>query len=847
MASLSFLLFFFFLYHFSSFKELEAHKSSLGAIVNCNSRAGREEKVAMEMAIRDFYNAHPNYEQISLHVKNSHGDFRAASSSAKNLIKENKVKAIVGLGKWQEGALVASLSNISRVPLLSIANEVPIWSSSNPYFIHAARSQFAQLKAIADIIGTYQWRKVNIIYEDIESPLFSSMIPFLIFKLQGVDAEIGDVLPLPPFSSRKSVSEELRKLRNSQYKVFIVHTSLGLGIRVFGEAKKLGMVEKESVWITTTEISNHVDDLSRLSIASMNGVVGIKSYFSKNGKRFRDFRTRFKIMFHKKYHRESNLEPGIFALQAYDAVWSIALSLHGKESNLLTRILASNFEGLTGNFSFKEGQLDAANTFRLVNIVDKSYNELGFWTKGLGFSTHVHIGKSSNYSKSMEILGQVLWPGRPLSVPRGWEVSPTGKRLKIAVPTSNTHPEFVNVTNDEQGNPIFGGYSIDVFNATLRYLPYKFQYDFSPYSGTYDQMVEQVKLEKFDAVVADTAIVANRCAYAEFTQPYSDSGLEILVYKKPSRFNKAWLFLKPFTTSMWAATAAINVYNGFVVWLIERRNRPEFRGPIRNQMGTWLALSFTTLFSIPGERMNSNSSRIAMVVWLFLALVITQSFTASLTSFLTAQESDATDIDVDKLRLSGAKVGCDASSFVVKYLETVLKFKPENIVRIQSEDEYLQRLKNGNIAAAFLEVPYVKVFLAKYCDGFTTAKQSYKVGGFGFAFPKSSPYVPDISEAILKVSETGKLLELQKSLLAASNCTTSSNSDDGHDRLGINSFQGLFLISVGTTTFSLVLFIIRQRQRNRNHIFAEAQQQHDPREDEQHMFGPEMEFLNRNL
>ena len=105
----------------------------------------------------------------------------------------------------------------------------------------------------------------------------------------------------------------------------------------------------------------------------------------------------------------------------------------------------------------------------------------------------------------------------------------------------------------------------------------------------------------FDAVVGDTAIIANRSEYVEFTQPYSDSGLQMLIYFKPERVESAWLFKKPFTTFMWIFTVVINVYNGFVVWLIERNHNPNFRGNIWNQIGTMLTLAFTTLFSQQGN------------------------------------------------------------------------------------------------------------------------------------------------------------------------------------------------------------------------------------------------------
>jgi len=78
------------------------------------------------------------------------------------------------------------------------------------------------------------------------------------------------------------------------------------------------------------------------------------------------------------------------------------------------------------------------------------------------------------------------------------------------------------------------------------------------------------------------------------------------------------------------------------------------------------------------------------------------------------------------------KIGCDGDSFVRTYLEKVEDFKPENIVHINSEYSYEDAFKNNSIAAAFLELPYEKVYLSKYCKGYSAFVPTAKFGGLGF-------------------------------------------------------------------------------------------------------------------
>lgn len=121
-----------------------------------------------------------------------------------------------------------------------------------------------------------------------------------------------------------------------------------------------------------------------------------------------------------------------------------------------------------------------------------------------------------------------------------------------------------------------------------------------------------------------------------------------------------------------------------------------------------------------------------MVVWLFVALVITQSYTANLTSMLTVEQFEPTVNDIETLKSSNSMIGYCKGSFVAAYLKDVLGFEERNIKKYSSPEDYAQALYNGEIAAAFLEAPLAKLLLAKYCKRFVAAGPTYQVGGFGF-------------------------------------------------------------------------------------------------------------------
>lgn len=133
-----------------------------------------------------------------------------------------------------------------------------------------------------------------------------------------------------------------------------------------------------------------------------------------------------------------------------------------------------------------------------------------------------------------------------------------------------------------------------------------------------------------------------------------------------------------------------------------------------------------------GEKLHSNLSRLAMVVWLFAALVLTSNYTATLSSMLTVHRLEPSLVNVDSLKSSNAVVGCNNGSVVGKYLETALGFQHKNIKLFSSGDDYYQALKNGSIQAAFLRTPYANLLLSKYCTELISTGPIFHVGGLGF-------------------------------------------------------------------------------------------------------------------
>lgn len=790
---------------------------SIGAIIDVNSRVGKEQLVAMDLAAQSYNNTSKSH-KMALHFQEPTKDPFRPTSLARKMIKTQKAQVIIGMHAWTEAASVAELGRKTQVPVISFAAPTitpPLLPTRLPFSVRMANDGTAYAKCVADMVRVYSWQRVVVINEEGDY----EMLALLSETLQEVGSMIEYRLALPSPSYRTNpgefIREELNKLiKNTQSRVFIVlQSSLEMVIHLFREAAQLGLVDGESAWIIPERITNLLDSVNKSSISYMEGALGIKTYYSEDSSEYQDFEAQFRKSFRAKYPEEDNRDPGFYALQAYDSIKIVAQAIDRMASGrktLLTEILSSNFLGLSGEIRFEEAQLLPNPTFRIVNVDKKSYRELDFWTLKRGFITNLTTEQGSNsVSRNTESLSAVvIWPGKLNRVPKGWNLPTKQKPMQIAVPGSTSFSRFVKVDRDELTNSYkYSGFCIEIFEKVLDILGYDLPYEFHPINGTYSDLVQLVYNKTYEAVIGDTTITEARLQYVDFTVPYAESGLSMIVTEKSNE--STWMFMKPFTWQMWVATGAVLTYTMVVVWYLEREPNPEFQGNWKSQVSTALMFTFSSLFFAHREKIHNDLSRVVMVSWLFLVLILNSSYTASLSSMLTIQRLQPNVTDILCLKKYNMKIGCDGDSFVRTYLEKVEQFKPENIINMDNEYSYEDAFKNNSIAAAFLELPYEKVYMSKYCKGYSASVPTTKFGGLGFMFQKGSPVARDVSKAILRLLEQGELRMLEdKWMNDAEDCSNNSTSEST-ESLRLGSFWVLYVISGATSTICFLLYTIQ--------------------------------------
>ncbi|KAF5205897.1 Glutamate receptor 3.3 [Thalictrum thalictroides] len=821
---------------------------NIGGVFTFNSTIGRVAKVALEAAVKDvnFDSSVLKGTKLRLTMQDSNCSGFIGIVEVLKFMETDTV-AIIGPQTSVLAHLISHVANELQVPFLSFSATDPTLSSLQfPFFVRTTQNDLYQMTAVADIVRYYGWRDVIAIY--IDDDYGRNGISALGEGLARNRCRISYKVGIPPLQqvSHDDITNILVKVISQESRIIVLHTNRDSGLIVFSVAKYLGMMDAGFVWIATEWLASVLDSSSPLpssTMESMQGVLVLRQH-TADSQRKRDFFARWNKLSGGSFGLSS------YGLYAYDSVWLIAHALDAyfdqggtisfsndsrlsntKEGKLhlqamsifdggkmlLRNILQTQLIGLTGHIQFNSDRSLIHPAYDVINVFETGFRRIGYWSNYSGLSVippETLYMRPPNRTNENQKLNTVIWPGETAQKPRGWVFPNGAKQLLIGVPNRVSFQEFV---TQVKGTDMMKGFCIDVFTAAVSLLPYAVPYKFIPFGDghnnpSYSELVNSITTNKFDAVVGDIAIFTNRTKAVDFTQPFTESGLVVVVpFEKLS--SSGWSFLRPFTPEMWSVTCAFFLFVGVVVWILEHRQNSEFRGPPKKQLVTILWFSFSTLFFAHRESTVSTLGRLVLLMWLFVVLIINSSYTASLTSILTVQQLYSPIEGIESLKRSDEPIGFQVGSFAEQYLMEELHISKSRLVPLGSPEQYAVALqrgpnKKGGVAAVIDEGPYVDHFLSSHCT-FRTVGPEFTKNGWGFAFPRDSALEVDISTAILTLSENGDLQKIHDKWLTRPACTLESIAELESDRLHFMSFWGLFLTCGIALFIALIIYILQ--------------------------------------
>jgi polar amino acid transport system substrate-binding protein len=275
-----------------------------------------------------------------------------------------------------------------------------------------------------------------------------------------------------------------------------------------------------------------------------------------------------------------------------------------------------------------------------------------------------------------------------------------------------------------------------------------------------DELIAAVSSGKVDAGIANLGITTQRAEKVDFTQPWFDAGLRVMVHTNGSLgftdvvrdmrdaghlANFAWILL-----GILAATVLITI--------VDRRYDKEFHPRWREG----LAENFRHVISlaVKGETKRKNTfgwaGSVVQGLWLLFSVGVIAYVASAITSVMTASHIANRISSVSDLqgKVVGVRRGSMAADVMPQY-----RVKLRNFDHVRDAAE---ALTNREIAAVVDDNPVLEYFAHMHPDlPLDVVGSTFHPDSYGFAFAPGSALTKPVSLQIIELQEDGGLEKLR--------------------------------------------------------------------------------------
>ncbi|KAK7495314.1 hypothetical protein BaRGS_00013496, partial [Batillaria attramentaria] len=409
------------------------------------------------------------------------------------------------------------------------------------------------------------------------------------------------------------------------------------------------------------------------------------------------------------------------------------------------------------------------------------------------------------------------------------------------------HEEMANrtqqVTTVDSGQPkICGhnleGYCIDLLRMVAERVDFDYCIKMNPtniygsnINGSWNGMIGELVRGTKDIAIAPLTITEERERVVDFTKPFMNTGISIMI-KKPDRQKPGvFSFMEPLDKWVWLCIAIGFLGVSFVLFFVGRFSPYEWQvsedsGKDATATNTF-SISNTLWFSL-GALMQqgsdisprSLSGRIIGSAWWFFTLIIISSYTANLAAFLTVEKLvspiDSADdlVEHPTIKYGTLSSGTSWNFFKESAVETFQRMRE---AMDQNKDEVLvdevkvgvAKVRSSKGEYAFLLESAMNNYHSqqKPCDVMPVG-EPLDNKGYGIASRIGHPLRQKINIAVLELGEIGELYKLQQKWWydkgKCGDLTGSKESAGSQSALTLSNVSGIFHILIGGLVLAMI-------------------------------------------
>lgn len=293
------------------------------------------------------------------------------------------------------------------------------------------------------------------------------------------------------------------------------------------------------------------------------------------------------------------------------------------------------------------------------------------------------------------------------------------------------------------------GFSVDLWNELARRMGVRFSWSVATSPPA---LLEAIGRGEADVAIAAIVITKERDRIVDFSLPYFDSGLQIMVLS--GKQNAA---LASFDAIPWAAIGELGGIALLIVfvlanvlWLVERRANPAFQKPYWRAIGEGLWGSTQIMATLGHGDASSVAKRVAIVVMWLLGVVLIAQFTATVTSTQTVQRLQFAIKGPSDL--PGKSIGSVPGTVAAEYLDS----RGLSFVPVTHAAEGRRMLTSGEIQAIVYDAPTLQYWAAQPgYEALSVVGPVFRPEKYAIAVGEGSALRKPINQALLEVYEDG--------------------------------------------------------------------------------------------
>ncbi|MEM9118152.1 MAG: glycine betaine/L-proline ABC transporter substrate-binding protein ProX [Cyanobacteria bacterium P01_F01_bin.56] len=310
-------------------------------------------------------------------------------------------------------------------------------------------------------------------------------------------------------------------------------------------------------------------------------------------------------------------------------------------------------------------------------------------------------------------------------------------------------------------NQAYQGFSIDLWGEIANEL--NLSYELVGVNSV-AKLLDEVARGAADVAIAGVGITSQREEQLDFSYPYYESGLQVMVPSDQSELMKLLSIIG-------AVLRSPRLYYGVgililillivahLLWWSERSHNHQFPDDYLHGIWEafwWAAVTVTTVGY--GDKVPSRAvGRFFGLIWMFSGYFVLAYFTATIATTFTVQELQGVINGLEDL--PGKRVATVSASPAAEFLDgqTNLLFRDYKTL----EELYVAVETGKDIDAVVYDAPVLQYFVSHQGQG------SYQVVGdvfqslnYGIALQQGSPYREAINATLLKLYETGQYEEI---------------------------------------------------------------------------------------